>query len=119
MSRLPRRPSRVKPPLRGRAVTKQYRGEFAPVASVRRPLRAYGSRPLSPSHQKMEPPICPEPVPNPPVPIPPSPKSGLYADLFRFYKRLERLLRSMDQPWQWLLAAAIVLSGLLLLSQLK
>ena len=118
MSRLPRRSSRVKPPLRGRAATKQYRGEFAPVASVRRPLGAYGSR-LSPSHQKMKLPICPEPVPNPPVPIPPSPKSGLYADLVRFYKSLGRFLRAMDQPWQWLLAAAIVLSGLLLLSQLK
>ncbi|MBE9066696.1 hypothetical protein IQ260_08525 [Leptolyngbya cf. ectocarpi LEGE 11479] len=113
MSRLPRRPSRVKPPLRGRAATQHYRGEFAPVASVRRPLNIYGSRLLSPPHQERKPPI---PAPDSPIPRPPS-QSELYADLAEFYKRLGRLLRRIDQPWQWLLlASAIVLSSLLLLS---
>lgn len=116
MTRLPRRSSRVKPPLRGRAATKQYRGEFAPVASVRRPLNARGPM-LSPPHQKIEHPI-PLPLPEPPIPCPP-PKTSPYADLVELYKRWGRLLRSLDQPWQWLLVMAIVLSGLLLLSQLR
>lgn len=116
MSRLPRRSSRVKPPLRGRAATKHYRGEFAPVASVRRPLKARGPT-LSPPHQEIKPPI-PVPMPDPRIPCPP-PKTSPYADLAEFYKRWVKLLRSLDQPWQWLLVVVIVLSGLLLLSQLK
>lgn len=116
MSRLPRRPSRVKPPLRGRAATKHYRGEFAPVASVRRPLKARGPM-LSPPPQKTKPPV-PDPVPDPGIPCPP-PKPDLYADLFKFYQSLVRLLRSLSQSWQWLLVVAIVLSSLLLLSQLR
>ena len=114
MSRLPRRTLRVKPPLRGRAATRHYRGEFAPIAAVRRPVIARGPM-LSPPHQEIKPPI---PVPPSPIPCPP-PKTGLYADLVEFYKRWVRLLRSLDQPWQWSLAVAVVLSSLLLLSQLK
>ncbi|MEM7061769.1 MAG: hypothetical protein AAF572_01210 [Cyanobacteria bacterium P01_B01_bin.77] len=114
MSRLSRRPSRVKPPLRGRAATKHYHGEFAPVASVRRPLKAHGSG-LLPPRQEIKPPIS---VPDPRMPCPP-PKPGLYANLVEFYKSWVKLLRSLNQPWQWLLAIAIILSSLLLLSQLK
>ncbi|MEO1508333.1 MAG: hypothetical protein AAFU84_11850 [Cyanobacteria bacterium J06633_23] len=116
MSRLPRRPLRVKPPLRGRAATRQYRGKFAPVASVRRPLRAYGTRPLSPPYEEIKPPSSPKPVSDPPI-IVPLPQPSLYAELVEFYKSLGRLLRRIDQPWQWLLlVSAIVLSSLLLLS---
>mgnify|MGYP001804448324 FL=1 len=78
MSRLPRRPLRVKPPLRGRAATRQYRGEFAPVASVRRPLRPYGSAaysqdrtPLTPPCEKPQPPAIPPEVIEPPITPPP------------------------------------------------
>ena len=114
MSRLPRRSLRVKPPLRGRAATRQYRGEFAPVASVRRPVHARGPT-LSPPPWEIEHPI-PGPMPDPNTPCPP-PKSSLYADLVAFYKGWVRFLRSLDQPWQWLLAIAIVLSSLLLLNR--
>ena len=115
MSRLPRRPSRVKPPLRGRAATQSYRGEFAPVASVRRPLKAHGTQLPMPPPQTIAPPVCPEP-PTPPTDCPP-PKTGLYADLVEFYKKLWILLQRINQPWQWLLIVlAIILSGLLFLS---
>ncbi|MGD1853368.1 MAG: hypothetical protein ACFB2W_03875 [Leptolyngbyaceae cyanobacterium] len=115
MSRLPRRPSRVKPPLRGRAATQHYRGEFAPVASVRRPLRAYGSRTLLPSQERKQSVVC-KPEPDSSTPKPPP---SLYADLVKFYKSWVRFLQDLNQPWQWLLAIAVVLTGLLLLSQLR
>ncbi|MEM1251453.1 MAG: hypothetical protein AAGI69_03385 [Cyanobacteria bacterium P01_H01_bin.21] len=114
MSRLSRRSPRVKPPLRGRAVTKHYRGEFAPVASVRRPLTTR-SPALSHPGRKLKPPISTSPPFNP---CPP-PKIGLHAKLVKFYQHWVKLLRSLNQPWQWLLAVVIVLSSLILLSQLK
>lgn len=108
MTRLPRRSLRVKPPLRGRAATKSYRGEFAPIASVRYPQRPYGS----PFHSPISPP-CPE------QPISPPPKrKSLYAALLRFYQHLIRLIQSLEQPWQWLIVLTLVLFSLLLLNQL-
>ncbi len=119
MSRLPRRPLRVKPPLRGRAATKHYRGEFAPVASVRRPLRSYGSTPylqtrapLTPPCEEPKPPVIPPEVTDPPLTHPHN--KSLYADLIEFYKSWVRL----DKPWKWLLTLAVVLSSLLLLNRL-
>lgn len=122
MTRLLRRTSRVKPPLRGRAATDHHRGEFAPMASVRRPRRPYGvagyphrvtikpTPPLSP--------VPPAPPHGPEAPSPRPPETSLYADLVQVYKSLGRLLRSLEQPWQWLLALAIALSSLLLLNRL-
>ena len=104
MTRLPRQPSRVKPPLRGRAATKSYRGEFAPIASVGYPQRPYGS------------PFYP-PCPEQPAP-PPLQRKNLCADLLRFYQHLICLIQSLKQPWQWLIALTLVLLSLLLLNQL-
>lgn len=119
MTHLPRRTLRVKPPLRGRAATKQCRGKFAPITSVHRPLSPYGSgglregSPISPS------PETGQPAPAPPIfPNPPLHDKGLYADLVDFYKRWGRFLRSLDSPWQWLIVLAIVLTSLFLLNQL-
>ncbi len=121
MTRLPRRTLRVKPPLRGRAAslkgqaaTRHYQGEFAPVASVRRPRRPYGAeRPVPPPY-----PGPPSPPGGPEAPVPQPPKTSLYADLVQLYRSWGRFLRSLDQPWQWLLALAIVFSSLLLLNRL-
>ncbi|WP_215608218.1 hypothetical protein [Leptothoe spongobia] len=118
MTRLPRRASRVKPPLRGRASTRHYHGDFAPIASVRRPLRSYNSRPLtrlSCPEQEIKSPGNPS---GPEQPHPHEPKPSLYADLVEFYKSWGRFLRSLEKPWQWILAIAIVLSSLLLLNRL-
>lgn len=105
MTRLPRHASKVKPPARGRAATRQYRGEFAPIASVRRPLPPYGSPQELPC-KEIDPPITP---PH---------EASLFADIVQFYKSFIRLLETSNQPWQWLLALATVLSGLLLLNRL-
>ena len=108
MTRLPRQPSRVKPPLRGRAATQSYRGEFAPIASVRYPQRPHGSRfhpPISPS--------CPEQPISPPLE-----RKSLYGKLLKFYQHLIRLIQSLKQPWQWLIALTLILCSLLLLNQL-
>ncbi|MDV3353516.1 hypothetical protein QGP82_32875 [Leptothoe sp. LEGE 181152] len=115
MTRLPRHASKVKPPLRGRAATKQYRGEFAPVASVRRPLHPYGSPQELPC-KEIDPPTLPPKDVDPPI-TPPH-KTSLFADIVQFYKSFARLLETLNQPWQWLLALATVLSGLLLLNRL-
>ncbi|MBX2863764.1 MAG: hypothetical protein KTR27_09420 [Leptolyngbyaceae cyanobacterium MAG.088] len=123
MSRLPRRSVRVKPPLRGRAATKQYRGNFASLTTVRRPSRPYGSAPLPPGREPLYPPpgeVVP-PMKPPQDVAPPAtypPENSLYADLVDLYKRWGRFLRGLDQPWQWLVALAIVLSSLLLLNRL-
>lgn len=120
MSRLPRRTSRVRPPLRGRAATKAYRGDFAPLASVRHPRSPYGStgytqreRPTPPPYQA---PTVPPARPESPIPTPS--ETSLFADLVQFYKSWGRLLRNLDQSWQWLLALGIILSSLLLLHRL-
>ena len=109
MSRLPRRPLRVKPPLRGRAATKHYRGEFAPVASVRRPLRPYGSAPYPQTRIPLTPP-CDKKKPS-------EDKNSLYAELVELYKSWGRFFQSLGKPWNWLLVLAIVLSSLLLLNR--
>ena len=94
MSRLPRRSSRVKPPLRGRAATQHYRGEFAPVASVHRP-----TRPLY-SPQKHHGSSC----------------SGTEQPL-TLYQKLKHFLDSLE-PWKGLLILALLLSSLWLLNRL-
>ncbi len=121
MTRLPHRTSRVKPPLRGRAATQQYRGNFAPITSLRRPLSPYGSAPFPRGQEPLCPPHREVPA-NPPNDAgPPSthpPQDNLYADLVKFYKQWGRFLRNLDQPWQWLVALTLVLSALLLLNHL-
>ena len=122
MSRLPRRPLRVKPPLRGRAATRQYRGEFAPVASVRRPSRPYSSArtPLTSPYKEPKPPIVPPGDTEPPITHPHTngPHThGIYADLVELYKSWGRFLQTLGKPWNWLLVLAIVLSSLLLLNR--
>jgi len=121
MSRLPRRPLRVKPPLRGRAATQHYRGEFAPIASVRRPSRPYGSAPAPYPQVRIpleepKPPVVP-PLEDTEVPPTHPPDNGLYEDLAELYKSWGRFLRSLDTPKKWLLALAIVLGSLLLLNR--
>lgn len=115
MSRLPRYRSRVKPPLRGRAATKApLGGTFAPIQSVRYPTRPRGAgahRP--PAYPDVEQPVSPKPE----VPVSPSPRPP-HSDTPNLYRHWGRFLRSLDQPWKWLLVAVIVLSSLLLLNQL-
>ena len=125
MNRLPRRWSRLKPPLRGRAATRQYRGEFAPVTSVRRPLQPYSSGGFLPVQslpltEKIAPPASPSESSEPPTALlsQSSPKGDLYAKLVELYKSSGRLLRDLDQPWQWLVVFAIVVTSLLLLNRL-
>ncbi|ESA34826.1 hypothetical protein N836_15510 [Leptolyngbya sp. Heron Island J] len=116
MTRLPRQPLRVKPPLRGRAATKNYRGEFAPIASVRYPQRPYGS----PLYQSA-PSSCPEPPAlSPPVtpPCPPPKRKNRYADLLRVYRYLISLIQTLKQSWPWLIVLALIVGSLLLLNQL-
>ncbi|MEM9803779.1 MAG: hypothetical protein AAF959_00745 [Cyanobacteria bacterium P01_D01_bin.56] len=122
MSRLPRRPSRVKPPLRGRAATKAYYGTFAPVQSRRHLIKSPSSGAYrrdiylpAPPYSGVEPSV---PMPTPdmpsPRPTPPLPES----DLANLYKHWGRLLRGLDEPWKWLLLTVILLSGLFLLGRL-
>ena len=101
MSRLPRHASRIKPPLRGRAATKHYRGEFAPITSTHHPLKPpYSSQTLPKEPKPSKPPHLEKPI----TPEPSSPtNNSLYSDLFNFYKK-----------WIWLIALAAVLIGLLL-----
>ncbi|MGD1948238.1 MAG: hypothetical protein ACFB14_01150 [Leptolyngbyaceae cyanobacterium] len=100
MSRLPRRTLRVKPPLRGRAATQHYRGEFAPISAVNRPLRpSYTTRALPGKRQK--PPEQPHPKP------PQDYDSGPSGNLFDSQKR-----------WPWLVVIALVVISLLLLERL-
>lgn len=111
MTRLPRRhASRVKPPLRGRAATKQYRGEFAPVASVRRPLSSHVS-PQEPPCKEINPPTLPPKDVEPPITHPD--ETSLFADIVQFYESFVRLLKNSNQPLKWLLAFATILMGLL------
>lgn len=116
MSRLPRRPVRVQPPLRGRAAIRHYRSRYAPIALVRPVLKppsgsmpTHGipgrERPGSPPHDTEI--LVPQPV-----------QKSLFNDLFEFYKGWTSLVRRIDQPWQWLLALAIVLMSVLLLPRL-
>ncbi len=119
MSRLPRRPLRVQPPLRGRAVTRHYRGQYAPLALVH-PVVRPPSSPLPMARVCVQPPggennnSCPSP-PTQENPVPQPAQKSLFKDLFSFFRGWVRLVRKLDQPWQWLLALVIVLVSVLLL----
>lgn len=110
MTRLSRRASRVKPPLRGRAATQHYRGEYAPVASIRHPLPS--RRPTIQSSKSKKYPISPPdptreiPAPLPKKTAPPQKnKHNLYADLTEFYQRLGRFF---SQYWKWLIVFVVL-----------
>ncbi len=130
-NRSPRHPSRVQPPLRGRAATRHFRGEFAPAAAVRHTLNPPSSRPLAPEGESLKPvpppppqkpkPPEPPPLPEPPISSPPAhtpPTNNKYAVLVQLYRRWKRFIRSLDQPWQWIVVVVIVLLGLFLLNRL-
>ncbi|MEM6254038.1 MAG: hypothetical protein AAF821_14050 [Cyanobacteria bacterium P01_D01_bin.156] len=110
MSRLPRRPTRVKPPLRGRAATKQYRGNFAPVASIRRPLNSHGSGRYW-QNQSL---ATKSPVPHRPLP----PESAPIEKDLKEPQYPTDVDRSPNRFRIWFAVLFIVVSGLLLLSRL-
>ncbi|MEM9266544.1 MAG: hypothetical protein AAGA46_13565 [Cyanobacteria bacterium P01_F01_bin.13] len=132
--RLPRHLAKIQPPLRGRVATQHFRGDFAPVASIRRPLSPSSSRSLpngsetltpanlsaTTSYQQSETPIATS-VAEPSLPS--STKTSLTEqseDTPRIhpYRSWGRFIRSLDQSWKWIIFIVIVVGGLFLLSQL-
>ncbi|MEM9092725.1 MAG: hypothetical protein AAGC93_28855 [Cyanobacteria bacterium P01_F01_bin.53] len=115
MTRLSRHTSRVKPPLRGRTATQHYRGEYAPIASIRRPLPS--PRPTMQSSKSKEYPISPpdskRDIPDSsPKETDPSQtnKRNLYAKLTEFYQKLGEFF---SQHWKWLIVL-VVLAAILI-----
>ena len=114
MNRLPRRTTRVKPPLRGRAATQHYRGQYAPL-SIARPAVKPPSKPSPPLRRKI---VSPQPLHKEHKSVDQHQETGLFTELLSFYKSWGRLIRSMDQSWQWLLVLGIVLLSVLILPRL-
>ncbi|MGP1375855.1 MAG: hypothetical protein ACTS3T_23715 [Almyronema sp.] len=100
MNRLPRRPPRIQPPLRGRLAAASSLGQTPLPTTTVRSVPSTPRLPL-PQHPPMAPPVC-EPQP----------------DWLDFYKQRAKFFSRLDRLWKWLIVLAILLSGSFLIGKL-